>query len=31
MDEAFLDTDIMSEILKAKNTQVLGVAQRYLD
>jgi len=31
MDEALLDTDIMSEIFKAKNEQVLGVAQRYLD
>ena len=31
MDEALLDTDIMSEILKAKNKQVLDIAQRYLD
>ena len=31
MDEALLDTDIMSEILKAKNQQVLGLAQQYLD
>jgi tRNA(fMet)-specific endonuclease VapC len=30
MDEALLDTDIFSEILKAKNAQVLGVAERYL-
>lgn len=31
MDEALLDTDILSEILKAKNEQVLRVVQRYLD
>jgi tRNA(fMet)-specific endonuclease VapC len=31
MDESLLDTDIMSEVLKAKNRQVLDVAQRYLD
>ncbi len=31
MDEALLDTDILSEVLKAKNKQVLIVAQRYLD
>jgi predicted nucleic acid-binding protein len=31
MDAALLDTDILSEILKAKNQQVLGIAQRYLD
>ena len=30
MDEALLDTDILSEILKAKNTHVLDVAGRYL-
>ena len=31
MDEALLDTDILSEVLKAKNKQVLNVAQQYLD
>lgn len=30
MDEAILDTDIMSEVLKARNQQVLNVAQQYL-
>jgi len=30
MDEAILDTDIMSEVLKARNRQVLNVAQQYL-
>ena len=30
MDEAILDTDIMSEVLKARNQQVLTVAQQYL-
>ena len=30
MDEAILDTDIMSEVLKARNQQVLSVAQQYL-
>jgi hypothetical protein len=31
MDEALLDTDILSEVLKARNRQVLSVAQKYLD
>ena len=26
-----LDTDILSEVLKAKNNQVLAIAQQYLD
>jgi predicted nucleic acid-binding protein len=30
MDESLLDTDTLSEILKAKNRQVLDVARRYL-
>ncbi len=30
MDAAILDTDIMSEVLKARNQQVLNVAQQYL-
>jgi len=30
MDEALLDTDILSEILRAKNQQVLEAAARYL-
>jgi tRNA(fMet)-specific endonuclease VapC len=30
MDAALLDTDILSEILKAKNPQVLDVGRRYL-
>jgi tRNA(fMet)-specific endonuclease VapC len=30
MDETLLDTDILSEIIKAKNKQVLDVADRYL-
>jgi tRNA(fMet)-specific endonuclease VapC len=30
MDEALLDTDILSEVLKAKNPQVLDTASRYL-
>jgi predicted nucleic acid-binding protein len=30
MDEAILDTDVMSEVLKARNQQVLNVAQQYL-
>jgi tRNA(fMet)-specific endonuclease VapC len=30
MDESLLDTDILSEVLKAKNPQVVGVAARYL-
>jgi tRNA(fMet)-specific endonuclease VapC len=31
MDEAILDTDILSEVLKAKNRHILNAAQRYLD
>lgn len=31
MDEAFLDTDILSEVLKAKDATVLGKAQQYLN
>lgn len=30
MDETLLDSDILSEILKAKNPRVLGTANRYL-
>jgi tRNA(fMet)-specific endonuclease VapC len=30
MDEALLDTDILSEILKARNPRVLEMADRYL-
>jgi tRNA(fMet)-specific endonuclease VapC len=30
MDEALLDTDILSEVLKAKDRQVLARAQDYL-
>ncbi|HET6884197.1 MAG TPA: type II toxin-antitoxin system VapC family toxin [Pirellulales bacterium] len=30
MDEALIDTDILSEILKGKNAQVLAAAQQYL-
>jgi tRNA(fMet)-specific endonuclease VapC len=30
MDETLLDSDILSEILKAKNRQVLDTANRYL-
>ena len=30
MDEAILDTDILSEVLKRKDQQVLGHAQQYL-
>jgi tRNA(fMet)-specific endonuclease VapC len=30
MDETLLDTDILSEILKAKNKSVLDIAERYL-
>jgi tRNA(fMet)-specific endonuclease VapC len=30
MDEALIDTDILSEILKARNKRVLDVADRYL-
>jgi tRNA(fMet)-specific endonuclease VapC len=30
MDEALIDTDILSEILKARNKLVLDVADRYL-
>jgi tRNA(fMet)-specific endonuclease VapC len=30
MDASLLDTDILSEVLKAKNPQVLEVAARYL-
>lgn len=30
MDEALLDTDIVSEVLKGKNPQVLAAAQQYL-
>jgi tRNA(fMet)-specific endonuclease VapC len=30
MDEAILDTDILSEVLKGRNRQVLNVAGRYL-
>ncbi|HUY90445.1 MAG TPA: type II toxin-antitoxin system VapC family toxin [Pirellulales bacterium] len=30
MDEALLDTDILSEVLKGKNPQVLTAAQKYL-
>ena len=30
MDESLLDTDILSELLKAKNPQVLDAAARYL-
>ena len=31
MDEALLDTDMLSEVLKAKHAGVLGQAQRYLN
>lgn len=31
MDEALLDTDILSEVLKAKDATVLGKAQQYLN
>lgn len=31
MDEALLDTDILSEVLKGKNKQVLDIAEQYLD
>ncbi|MBN2577527.1 MAG: type II toxin-antitoxin system VapC family toxin [Pirellulales bacterium] len=30
MDDTLLDTDILSEILKAKNPQVMQTAERYL-
>ena len=30
MDEALLDTDMLSEVLKAKDTRVLAKAQQYL-
>lgn len=30
MDEAILDTDILSDVLKRKDAQVLSTAQRYL-
>ena len=30
MDESLLDTDILSEVLKAKDAQVLAAAQQYL-
>lgn len=30
MGESLLDTDILSEVLKAKDTQVLSTAQQYL-
>src|SRR5689334_4477377 len=30
MDEALLDSDILSELLKAKNQKVLDAAQKYL-
>ena len=30
MDEALIDTDILSEILKAKNKRVLEIADQYL-
>lgn len=30
MDEALLDTDILSEVLKAKDARVLGKAEQYL-
>jgi tRNA(fMet)-specific endonuclease VapC len=30
MDEAILDTDLLSEVLKAKDHQVLATAQQYL-
>jgi tRNA(fMet)-specific endonuclease VapC len=30
MDEALLDTDILSEVLKAKNPQVVAAANQYL-
>ena len=31
MDEALLDTDMLSEVLKAKDARVLAKAQRYLN
>ena len=30
MDESLLDTDIVSEVLKAKDQHVLATAQQYL-
>jgi predicted nucleic acid-binding protein len=30
MDEALVDTDILSEVLKARNARVLEIADRYL-
>ena len=30
MDEALVDTDLLSEVLKAQDTRVLGKAQQYL-
>ena len=30
MDEALLDTDVLSEVLKGKNANVLAVTRQYL-